>query len=133
MTILHSLTHLGTTIVLAAAFLGGGVADAPARGAGNGPATATEGVAFDAPIILAQSGMGRRFQIIREFHQPAAPNVEKADITIIRCQNSEYYIYRYYRPSGRNYRSIIPGRWGNPLGGRDHWTFDAAAGAACNW
>lgn len=133
MTILHSLSHLGTTIVLSAAFLGGGGAEAPGAGSVNGPARGAHGVFSDAPLTLAQSGSGRRFQIIREFHQPAAPNVEKADITIIRCQNNEYYIYRYYRPSGRNYRSIIPGRWGNPLGGRDHWTFDAAAGAACNW
>lgn len=73
------------------------------------------------------------FRILSEFHQPAAPNVEKADITIIRCQSNEYYIYRYYRKSGPNYRSIIPGRWGNPLGGRDHYTFDGAVAAACNW
>ena len=73
------------------------------------------------------------FRILSEFHQPAAPNVEKADITVIRCQSNEYYIYRYYRNSGPNYRSIIPGRWGNPLGGRDHHTFDGAVAAACNW
>lgn len=84
-------------------------------------------------VIETQGGFGRRFQILREFHQPAAPNVERSDITIIRCQNREYYIYRYYRRSGPNYRAIIPGRWGNALGGRDHWTFDEAAGAACNW
>ncbi len=73
------------------------------------------------------------FRIVREFHQPAAPNVERADITIINCQSREYYIYRYYRSHGPNYRAIIPGRWGNPLGGRDHHTFDSAVKASCNW
>lgn len=84
-------------------------------------------------LILIQDGSGSRFQIISEFHQPAAPNVEKSDIAVIRCQNREYYIYRYYRSSGPNYRAIIPGRWGNALGGGDHWSFDDAARAACNW
>jgi hypothetical protein len=83
----------------------------------------------DGPVRTVQNN----FRILSEFHQPAAPNVEKADITIIRCQGNEYYIYRYYRNSGPNYRSIIPGRWGNPLGGRDHHTFDGAVAAACNW
>ncbi|WP_439574090.1 hypothetical protein [Phreatobacter sp.] len=73
------------------------------------------------------------FRILREFHQPQAPNVERADITIVQCQRNQYYIYRYYRSRGPNYRAIAPGYWGNAIGGRDHHTFDSAVRAACNW
>lgn len=86
-------------------------------------------LAMSAAPAMAQNN----FRILREFHQPAAPNVERADITVVQCQSNQYYIYRYYRSRGPNYRAIIPGFWGNAIGGRDHHSFDSAVRAACNW
>jgi hypothetical protein len=76
--------------------------------------------------------VAQNYQVVRRFHQPAAPNREEADITIIRCANGrQYYIYGYYRAQGPHYRAIIPPYWGNALGGRDHFTFEQAIAAAC--
>ncbi len=73
-----------------------------------------------------------QYTIEQRFHQPAASNVEEADITVINCSNGrQYYIYGYYRNRGPYYRAIIPPYWGNPVGGKDHQQFEDAIEAAC--
>ncbi len=85
-------------------------------------------------ISMAMTGtsFAASYEVVKRFHQSAAPNREEADITVIRCSTGkEYYIYGYYRSSGPRYRTIIPPYWGNPLGGGDHYTFEDAIAAAC--
>ena len=80
--------------------------------------------------VSAQSPI-LKFKQLDKFHQPAAPNVEKADITVITCLDRQYYIYEYYRSSGANFRAIYPPNWGTKLGGGDHYSYEAAIAAAC--
>jgi hypothetical protein len=80
----------------------------------------------------ASAVQAAQYTVEKRFHQPAATNVEEADITVIRCSNGrQYYIYGYYRNSGPTYRAIIPPYWGNPIGGKDHYQFKEAIDAAC--
>jgi hypothetical protein len=88
-------------------------------------------LALNASNVLADD-----YIVLKRFHQTAATDREESDITVIRCTNGrsdgrEYYIYGYYRNSGPNYRVIIPPYWGNPIGGKDHWSFEDAVAAAC--
>lgn len=85
-------------------------------------------------FMVSPAQAQNNYRIVDGFIQDAAPNVEAAQITIIQCQNNEYWIYRYpLRPHGPHFRAIIPGHWGNPLGGGDHYSFEDAARAACSW
>lgn len=82
--------------------------------------------------MFTNAATAQNYNVEQRFHQPAAQNREEADITVIRCNNgNRYYIYGYYRPRGPRYRTIIPPYWGNPVGGRDHYTFEQAIRAAC--
>ena len=52
--------------------------------------------------------------VVRQFHQPAAPNVEASNISHIRCDGptenrGEFYIYQYLNRPG--YRAVVPGTW----------------------
>ena len=72
------------------------------------------------------------YEVIGGFHQPAATNVEKANIIAIRCSDRrEYYIYSYFRKAGPNYRAIEPPHWGSPIGGVDYSTYEDAVHVAC--
>jgi len=71
------------------------------------------------------------YQVLERAHQSAAVNREEADITVIRCNGKKYYIYSYYRDAGPQYRAIIPPYWGNPLGGKDFYTYDDVISVAC--
>jgi hypothetical protein len=72
------------------------------------------------------------FIVVGGMHQPAAKNVEKANIIAIRCADGKkYFIYSYFRRSGPNYRAIEPPKWGNPIGGMDYTSFEDAVHAAC--
>lgn len=72
------------------------------------------------------------YKVIGGSHQPAAKNVEKANIIAIRCNDGkEYYIYSYFRKTGPNYRAIDPPNWGSPIGGKDYMTYEDAVHVAC--
>lgn len=82
-------------------------------------------------LLTSFGAQAQNYEVLEEFHQPAAPNVEKADITVIRCFGRKFYIYTYFRKSGPNARAILPPNWGTPLGGGDHSNFSWAVAAAC--
>ncbi len=86
------------------------------------------------PAIATQASGYGGFTIKNEFFQGNLPNVEDAYITVIECANKvnkEYYIYKYFRTSGPNFRAVKPPYWGKPLGGRDYYSFYDAVDAAC--
>jgi len=83
---------------------------------------------------LAQPEIFDGYRVYEQVYQPAAENVEEAEITHMACWSTDkhYYIYRYVGRNPQEYRVIKPRDWANPIGGRDHPTFLAAVAVACN-
>lgn len=87
---------------------------------------------FSSAFLITPAMAQMDYKVIGGSHQPAAKNVEKANIIAIRCSDGkEYYIYSYFRESGPNYRAIDPPHWGSPIGGMDYMTYEDAVHVAC--
>ncbi len=84
-------------------------------------------------LLTSAAAQAGNYTVERSFHQPSAPNVRAADITVIKCSTryGELWIYDY-NDSSVGYRAIEPGYWASPIGGQNYSTFAGAGDAACH-
>ena len=84
-------------------------------------------------VFLTAPSVTSGATITSQFQQPAAPNVEAANVYVIACNGAgenwgTFWIYEYLARPG--YRAVVPNIW-QAIGGADVATFEEAVQLAC--